>query len=169
MVGRLRARSQYRGEIAMTKEHSVLGQFFFGGSPSRASREEKVLRYIIHRIDEDAELHEVLEEPYVQRNCSQIEIDEIRSNPELVHACREHLEQTFRSGELDPRRHRPGCYLPHSQDWRLQLRQVLHCDPRLLSVGGGGGFLRLCMAYPALGAILLGSDGAARVFSPSRF
>src|SRR5215210_3103612 len=56
----------------------------------------------------------------------------------------------------------PGCYLPHSQDWRLQLRQVLHCDPRLLSVGGGGGFLRLCMAYPALGAILLGSHGAAR-------
>jgi hypothetical protein len=26
-----------------------------------------------------------------------------------------------------------------------------------------------CMAYPALGAILFGSDGAARVFSPSRF
>jgi hypothetical protein len=62
-----------------------------------------------------------------------------------------------------------GRYLPHSQDWTLQLRQVLHCDPRLLSVGGGGGFLRWCMAYPALGAILLGSDGAARVFSPSRF
>ena len=90
----------------MTKEHSLLGQFFFGGNPSRADREEKVLRYIIHRIDEDAELHEVLEEPYVQRNCSQIEIDEIRSDPALVHACREHLEQTFRSGELDPRRHR---------------------------------------------------------------
>src|SRR5215212_10555828 len=56
----------------------------------------------------------------------------------------------------------PGCYLPHSQDWTLQLRQVLHCDPRLRSVGGGGGFLRWCMAYPALGAIPLGSDGAAR-------
>jgi hypothetical protein len=25
--------------------------------------------------------------------------------------------------------------------------QVLHCDPRLLSVGGGGGFLRWCIAY----------------------
>ena len=89
----------------MTKEHSLLGQFFFGGNPSRAEREEKVLRYIIHRIDEDAELHKVLEEPYVKRNCSQIEIDEIRSNPELVHACREHLEETFRSGELDPGLH----------------------------------------------------------------
>jgi hypothetical protein len=90
----------------MTKEYSMFRRFFIGSDPNRAWREEKVLRYIIHRIDEDAELHEVLEEPYVQRNCSQIEIDEIRSNPELVHACRVHLEQTFRSGELDPRRHR---------------------------------------------------------------
>jgi len=90
----------------MTKEHSLLGQFFFGGNPSRAQREEKVLRYIIHRIDEDADFHEVLQEPYVRRNCSQDEIDEIRTNPELVHACREHLEETFRSGELDPRRRR---------------------------------------------------------------
>ena len=93
----------------MTKEYSVLRQFLFGSDLSRAWREERVFRYIIHRIDEDAELHEVLEEPYVQRNCSQIEIDEIRSNPELVHACREHLEQIFRSEEMDPRRHRtPG-------------------------------------------------------------
>jgi hypothetical protein len=93
----------------MTKEHSLLGQFFFGGNPSRADREEKVLRYIIHRIDEDATVPDVLQEPYVQRNCSQEEIDEIRSNPELVHACRDHLEETFRSGKLDPRLHRiPG-------------------------------------------------------------
>src|SRR5215218_2397604 len=90
----------------MTKEHSLLGQIFFGGNPSRAEREEKVLRYIIHRIDEDGDLHEVLEEPYVRRNCSQDEIDEIRTNPELVNACREHLKEAFRSGELDPRRQR---------------------------------------------------------------
>ena len=93
----------------MTKEHSLLGQFFFGGNPSRADREEKVLRYIIHRIDEDVPFHAVLEEPYVRRNCSQEEIEEIRTNPELVHACRERLEETFRSGELDPGRRRvPG-------------------------------------------------------------
>ena len=93
----------------MTKVPNVFGQFFFGSSPSRAEREEKVLRYIIHRIDEDAHLHQVLREPYVRRNCSQVEIDEIRNNPELVHACRENLEEAFRSGELDPKRHRiPG-------------------------------------------------------------
>ena len=88
----------------MTKEHSVFGQFFFGSNPSRAEREEKVPRYTIHRINEDANLHEVLREPYVQRNCSQAEIDEIESNPKLIHAAREHLEQAFRSGELDPKR-----------------------------------------------------------------
>jgi hypothetical protein len=84
----------------VTKEQSVFGQFFFG-NPTKAEREEKVLRYIIHRINQDATLHEVLEESYVQRNCSQLEIEEVRSNPELVHACRVHLEEVFGSGELD--------------------------------------------------------------------
>ncbi|MDF2704173.1 MAG: hypothetical protein K0S10_3119 [Rubrobacteraceae bacterium] len=72
----------------------------------RAQREEKVLHYIIHRVDEDADLHDVLQEPYVRRNCSQVEIDEIIMNPELVHHCREHLEHVFASGELDPKRQR---------------------------------------------------------------
>ena len=85
----------------MTKDHSIFGQFFFG-NPSKAEREEKVLRYVIHRINEDADLHEVLLEPYVQRNCSQDEVDEIINNPELVHAAREHLEQAFGSEELAP-------------------------------------------------------------------
>jgi hypothetical protein len=89
----------------MTKEHSVFGQIF-SSDPSRAERKEKVLCYIIHRIHEDAALREVLEEPYVQRNCSQVEIEEIQSNPELVHAAKEYLEQAFHSGEVDPGRHR---------------------------------------------------------------
>jgi hypothetical protein len=90
----------------MTKERSFFGQFFFS-NPSRAGREEKVLQYVIHRTNEDADLHEVLREPYVQRNCSQAEIDEILSSPELVHACREHLEEVFGSGELAPGHHLP--------------------------------------------------------------
>ena len=72
-------------------------------SPAQVEREEKVLHYIIHRIDQDADLHEVLQEPYVCRNCSEAEIDEVMGSAELVHACREHLARTFRSGELDPR------------------------------------------------------------------
>ncbi len=39
----------------------------------------------------------------MRRNCSQIEIEEILVNPELVHAAREHMEEDFQSGELDPR------------------------------------------------------------------
>jgi hypothetical protein len=88
----------------VTRERSLWGQFFFDGHPSRAEREAKVLQYIIHRVDEDADLREVLMEPYVRRNCSRGEIDEILSNPELVHACRERMEEAFRSGELDPGR-----------------------------------------------------------------
>jgi hypothetical protein len=72
----------------------------------RAQREEKVLWYIIHRVDEDADLHDVLQEPYVRRNCSQGEIDEIIMNPELVNHCREHLEHVFASGAFDPKRQR---------------------------------------------------------------
>ena len=85
----------------MTNERSLLNRIL-PANPSRAAREEKVLRYVIHRINEDADLREVLQEPYVRRNCSGVEIDEITSSADLVHACREHLEQTFRSGELDP-------------------------------------------------------------------
>src|SRR5215212_1573077 len=68
----------------------------FLGSHVRAEREEKVLRYIIHRVNESAALHDVVQEDYVRRNCTQAQIDE------LVNACRENLWQTFKSGELDP-------------------------------------------------------------------
>jgi hypothetical protein len=89
----------------MTKERALCGQFLLSSS-DRAERDEKVFRYAIHRIDEDADLHEVLREPYVRCNPAQVEIDEIHANPELVRAAREHMEQTFRSGELNSRRHR---------------------------------------------------------------
>jgi hypothetical protein len=87
----------------MAKARSLWGQLFLS-SPAHVEHEEKVLHYIIHRIEQDANLHEVLQEPYVSRNCSQAEIEEIVSSADLVHACREHLERTFRSGELDPKR-----------------------------------------------------------------
>lgn len=86
----------------MAKARSLWGQLFLS-SPAHVEHEEKVLHYIIHRIDEGANLHEVLREPYVRRNCTQAEMDEIMGSAELVRACRERLERTFRSGELDPR------------------------------------------------------------------
>jgi hypothetical protein len=83
----------------------LLKKWFFGSS-ARAEREEKVLQYIIHRMNEETPLHDVIREDYVRRNCSQDKIHELINDPEFVHACREHLWQTFRSGELDPCRGR---------------------------------------------------------------
>lgn len=82
------------------------------GSSNRAERDEKVLRYIIHRMNEETPLHDVVSEDYVRRNCTQDEIHEILNDPELVHACREHLWQTFRSGELDPTQRRRASESP---------------------------------------------------------
>jgi len=83
----------------------LLKKMLFGDS-SHTEREEKVLRYVIHRMNEDARLLDVIREDYVRRNCSPGEINKIVNDPELVHACREHLWATFRSGELDPSRRR---------------------------------------------------------------
>ncbi len=41
----------------------------FGGSRSSA-REEKVLQYIIHRIEKGAKLGEAVQEDYVRRNAT---------------------------------------------------------------------------------------------------
>ena len=80
----------------------LLKRMFFGNS-NHTEREEKVLEYIIHRMSKGTRLHDAMQEDYVRRNCSQDEVQEIIKDPELVHACRKHLWQTFRSGELDPR------------------------------------------------------------------
>jgi hypothetical protein len=86
------------------EQRPFLEQPMFGRQHGpRPQREEKVLQYIIHRVNEDADLLEVLQEPYVRRNCSQGEIDEVIMNPELAHHYREHLEHVFASGELDPK------------------------------------------------------------------
>jgi hypothetical protein len=71
-----------------------------------SAREERVIEYIIHRLGEGAGLQEILGEEYVRRNASPAEVDEICSNPRLVEAARERMEQDFGSEELDPS-HRP--------------------------------------------------------------
>lgn len=75
----------------------------FGGS-GESPREQKVLEYIVHRLNEDANLQDVVQEEYVRRNASQSQIDDIVSNPKILEAARERLQEAFRSGELDPSR-----------------------------------------------------------------
>ena len=74
----------------------------FGGSRNSSAREEKVLRYIIHRVGEGAKLQDVVQEDYVRRNATSDEVKEICSNPRLVAAAREKLGRDFSSGDLDP-------------------------------------------------------------------
>jgi hypothetical protein len=77
------------------------------GRSDRSPREERVIEYISHRLGEGASLQEVIQEEYVRRNATPAEIEEICARPELVQAAREHMEQDFSSGEIDPGR-RPG-------------------------------------------------------------
>ena len=74
------------------------------GRPDHSPREERIIEYIIHRLGEGVSLQDILEEEYVRRNASPVEIEEICSRPELVQAAREHMEQDFSSGEIDPGR-----------------------------------------------------------------
>jgi len=67
-------------------------------------REERVLEYIMHRVGEGAHLGDVVNEEYVMRNATPEEVEEICARPELVQAAREHLQQDFGSGDLDPTR-----------------------------------------------------------------
>ena len=70
-----------------------------------SAREERVIEYIIHRLGEGASLQDIVQEEYVRRNASPVEVEEICSNPRLVEAARERMQQDFSSEELDPTRH----------------------------------------------------------------
>jgi hypothetical protein len=74
------------------------------GRSEHSPREERIIEYITHRLGEGASLQEVILEEYVRRNASPSEIEDICSRPELVQAAREHMEQDFSSGEIDPGR-----------------------------------------------------------------
>ena len=83
-----------------SEKRSFWNRLFSTHQPSQ--REERVVEYIIHRLGDGAHLADVLQEEYVRRNASSKEIEEISSDPRLVEAAREHLNQDFESGELDP-------------------------------------------------------------------
>lgn len=85
----------------MSEEHKSFWARLFSGS-YRSIREEKVLEYILYRVNDGANLRDIVQEEYVSRNASPEEVEEIISNPKLVEAARERMQQEFSSGELDP-------------------------------------------------------------------
>jgi len=86
----------------MSEQRSSFWQRLFGrgGGSSLSQRQQKVLGYMIGRLDKNVPLQEVLREDYVRRNCSQQELEQIISNPEFVQAARERLGESFRSEDL---------------------------------------------------------------------
>ena len=87
----------------MSEEKKGLWARLFG-SQGPSARERRVLEYVVHRLNEGANLHDVAEEEYVRRNASQSQIDEILCNPKTVEAARERMQEEFGSGDLDPNR-----------------------------------------------------------------
>ncbi len=77
------------------------------GTNNRSGRQDKVLEYVIHRIEDGANLREVLQEEYVRRNATTEEVQRILENPRLIEAAGEQLREDFSSGKLDPYQRRP--------------------------------------------------------------
>jgi hypothetical protein len=73
------------------------------GTNNRSGRQDKVLEYVIHRIQDGANLREVLQEEYVRRNATTEEVQRMLENPRLIEAAGEQLREDFSSGKLDPR------------------------------------------------------------------
>jgi hypothetical protein len=87
------------------KKRSFWDRLF--GTNNRSGRQDKVLEYVIHRIEDGANLREVLQEEYVRRNATTEEVQSILENPRLIEAAGEQLREDFSSGKLDPRQKRP--------------------------------------------------------------
>ena len=77
-----------------------LRKVMFGSDHSET--EDKVLSYVSHRLQEGAQIREVLEEEYVLRNTTPAKIREILTDPRLAQQYREGLEQYYESDELKP-------------------------------------------------------------------
>jgi hypothetical protein len=95
-----------KGEDVVGREKLSFWDRLFGGSRSSA-REQKVLEYVVHRMNQGVDLADVVGEEYVRRNASAREVEGILSNPRIVEAAREHMQDTFSSGELSLDKRRP--------------------------------------------------------------
>lgn len=85
----------------MGERRSFWQRLFGGAEASLSQRQQKVMRYLIDRMDKgDVPLQQALQEDYVRRNLSGEEVRQIVSHPEFVQAARERLGESFRSDEF---------------------------------------------------------------------
>ena len=71
----------------MEKWKSFWSRFF--GGPRRTAREERVLAYIVHRVDGGARLQEVVRDEYVRRMTTEDEVRRIlAADPRIIEGAR---------------------------------------------------------------------------------
>ena len=89
------------GRFEVSEENeSGLRRLMFG--PDHSESEDKVLSYVSNRLQDGAQIREVLEEEYVLRNTTPAQRREILTDPRLAQQYREGLEQYYESDELKP-------------------------------------------------------------------
>jgi hypothetical protein len=71
-------------------ERKYLWSWLFGDS-QEPTRQEKVLEYMIYRVEDEAGLEVVIGEAYVRHNCSEDEVEELLSTPRFFYAACERL------------------------------------------------------------------------------
>ncbi len=84
----------------MREEKKSFWARLFGGSRN-SLREQKVLEYIVHGMNQGANLKDVVGEEYVRRNLSRSQINNILSDPRIIEAARKRMQEALRSRELD--------------------------------------------------------------------
>lgn len=63
------------------------------GNSRHSIRREKVLAYIVSRLDAGAHLDDVIQEEYVRRQATPHEVDQILADPEIVAAARKRMHR----------------------------------------------------------------------------
>jgi hypothetical protein len=86
--------------VSEQNESSGLRRVMFG--PDHSEAEDKVLSYVSNRLQDRAQVRDVLEEEYVLRNTTPAQRREILTDPRLAQRYREGLEQYYESDELKP-------------------------------------------------------------------
>lgn len=73
------------------------------GDSRHSTRQEKVLAYIVCRLDAGGHLRDVVQEEYVRRLASAHEVEQILGNPEVVETARKRMHRDLGSEDLRSR------------------------------------------------------------------
>lgn len=82
----------------MEKWKSLWSRLF--GGRRRTAREEKVLGYVVHRLDNGARLQDVIHDEYVRRMVTQDEMRRVLADPRIVEGARDRMRHDLDLREL---------------------------------------------------------------------